>query len=486
VITLIKAAWVIGYADGDHVIIADGQVVYEDSRISFVGRDYDGPADRILDAGNAIVGPGFIDLDALADIDHALIDCWQTPANILRLQWSEDYFHHRRRDVLPPAERDVKREFAFCQLLRNGITTAMSIAAETHSAWAETYDEMAAAAAIARRLGLRTYLGPSYRCGVNVARADGGRDVLWDEAEGQRGFTEAVRFARDFSQSDDDLVRACLLPCRLETLSLDIMRATAAAARQLGCPVRVHCLQGTLELQLLQEQHGRTPVELLADTGLLDTHLLIAHGIYIGGHSRNPRPYAGELETLAGAGVSVVHCPMTSLRFGSVLESFDRYRRAGVTLALGTDSYPPDMIRNMEYGSTLARWIDGRLDAGAAADFYRAATLGGAAALRRDDLGRLAPGCLADLIVVDLDAPRVGPVDDPIRTMLMNCTGENVRTVVVNGRTVVEDGDLPGVDAADLRRRAQAHFDAMKAAYAERDYRPTEPEPLFPPSFRHL
>src|SRR5262249_41698738 len=149
-----------------------------------------------------------------------------------------------------------------------------------------------------------------------------------------------------------------------------------------------------------------------------------------------------ELRLLADSGTTVIHCPLTSIRHGHILESFDRYREAGVNVALGTDTFPPDMIRVMDYGSNLAKLAQRDQSAGTAAGFFRAATLGGASALGRSDLGRLAPGAKADMIVVDLSPLRTGPIDDPIRTMLYNAGGHQVRTVIVDGNVVVRDGHV--------------------------------------------
>ncbi|MEU2658653.1 chlorohydrolase family protein [Streptomyces sp. NPDC007325] len=478
--TLITASHVIGYdpAADDHVLIRDGQVVYEDSRIAYVGRGYDPAAcDVVVDAGLALVGPGFVDLDALADIDHALLDTWH--ADDRGLTWSQEYALQGPVAVFDAEDRAFIREYALAQLIRNGITTAMPIAAETHSDWAETYDDLARVADGAARLGLRMYLGPSYRAGAPVVTRDGARTVHWEPGRGDAGLADAVRFVRDFDGAHEGLIRGALLPCRIETLTPELMRATARAAEELDCLVRLHCLQGTGELRWLADRHGTTPLGLLRETGLLGPRLLIPHAIYIGGHSEVAAPYAGELDALASV-AGIVHCPLTMVRYGAALEDFDRYRAAGVTIAMGTDSFPPDMIRNMDYGTNLSRLTTRRPDAGAAADYYRAATLGGARALGRDDLGRLAPGALADLVVVRLDGPRTGPVDDPIRTLLMNTTGADVDTVVINGRTVLRGGTLPGIDDTTWRTRAQALFDRMKAAYATRDHRRRTTGELFP------
>ncbi|NRQ33670.1 amidohydrolase family protein [Nonomuraea sp. NN258] len=474
--TLVKASYVIGFDGGDHVIHRDGCVVYAGDSIVHAGGPYAGPVDEVIDAGRAIVGPGFIDLDALADIDHAILDTWPAGTD---LNWSHDYAVNRRAAVFPPEETLFMREYALTQLIRNGITTAMPIAAETHGDWAESYAEFAGVAEIAGRLGLRMYLGPSYRSGVPVVR-DGTREVHWEPELGERGLADAIRFARDFDGAHDGRLRAALLPCRIETLTLDLMRATARAAEELDCLVRLHCMQGLTELRLLSQWYGRHPLDVLDDAGLLGPRLLIPHALYLGPPGT---PYEGSPERLAAL-AGIVHCPLTMVRYGDALRDFDRYLAAGVNVAMGTDSYPPDMIRNLDYGNNLAKLLTGRPEAGSAADYYRAATLHGARALGRADLGRLAPGAKADLIVVDLSGPRTGPIDDPIRTLLMNCSGADVSTVVIDGRIVMRDRVIPGVDEAAFTARAQAYFERMKDAYSVRDEQRRPADELFPPSFR--
>lgn len=475
--TKLTARFVVGYADDDHAIYPHGEVVYEDDRVVFVGHGFTGSVDRAEDCGDAIVGPGFIDLDALADIDHAILDTWLDPDRALGQRWSEDYFRSGPRETFSFEDDVFKRRYALTQLILNGVTTAMPIAAEFYRAWCETYDEFAATAAIAGELGLRMYLGPSYRGGVNVTRADGTPAVLWDEARGEAGLDEAARFVRDFDGKYGGLVRGALLPARVETNTLAVLRRTRALSDELGCPVRLHAAQGQQEARFLRDLYGQRPLELLHAIGFLGPRVAIPHVSTLGDGGE------GDLALLADAGTTVVHCPLISIRHGGILRSFDRYRRLGINVALGTDTFPPDMIRVMDYGSNLGKHAEGDQASSTAADFYRAATLGGARSLGRDDLGRLAPGAKADLIVVDLGALHAGPYDDPIRTMLYNTNGASVRTVVIDGRTVMADRQIPGVDEAAMRERAQRFFDDYRRAYTARDYRRRAPDDLFPSSF---
>jgi cytosine/adenosine deaminase-related metal-dependent hydrolase len=150
---------------------------------------------------------------------------------------------------------------------------------------------------------------------------------------------------------------------------------------------------------------------------------------------------------------------------------------------MGTDTHPPDMIQNMAVGLMTARLAERDSGAVSAGDLYTAATLGGARALGRDDLGRLAPGARADIAVIALDDPAIGQVIDPIQTILLNGSGRDVRTVIIDGRIVMQDGVIPGVDHDAMRKGAQARFDAMVAQYPDRTFGHPPLEEIFAPTY---
>lgn len=488
-ITRVRSEFVLAHDGSDHVLLRDAEVLVSGDRILHVGERTHDQVDETLDLGTALVVPGLIDLDALADIDHALIDAHWSSEHASGLQWSEDYARNRRRDVFTREEKAFIRWYALLQLVLHGVTTAMPIAAETHSSWAETFDETVDMAEAAESLGLRLYLGPSFRAGVNATMTDGSRGIVWDEEEGALGLADAVRFLQWAAERPGDLVHGALLPCRIETLTEELAVAVAKAGAEHDVPVRLHCLQGITERELLRARYGCGPVEFLRRAGLLNDRLLIPHVVHIDTSSYVRRAGVavegepGELGALAEAGVSVVHCPLTSIRYGVALESFGRYREAGLNLTLGTDSFPPDLVRGIDYGVNLAKLVDGRLDATSHADYLRAATLGGATALRRPDLGRIAVGATADLVAFRLDDLRDGVLDDPLRTLAMSSSARSLTLSMIAGRVVVRDGQVADVDVAAVRARAQELFGRMRAAYSDRDALGRSTEELFPPSF---
>ncbi|MET8506140.1 chlorohydrolase family protein [Streptomyces sp. NPDC004787] len=483
--TLVTASWVIAHDGSTHVELPDGAVLIDGDTVLDVGDRLAlarTPVDRHVELGEAVLTPGLIDLDALTDIDHLILDSWAPPELADGYVWSEAYFD-RRRAVFDAAQRRTVRTYALTQLALHGITSYMPIASEVHSDWAETHEDLVAMAEISRSLGLRGFLGPSFRSGVNVIGADGEPTVRYDEEAGRRGLAEALRFLDHTEKLADPLVTGVLLPCRIETLTPELLREIARAAERRGALVRLHALQGNAERAYVQRTHGMTPLRLLAETGLLSDRLIVPHGVVLDVHPDVLGTDTGDTAVLAEAGVSVVHCPLTNARYAHHLHTFGAYRERGVNLCLGTDSFPPDLIRGIDTGVQVAKLQAGDLGQGHLAGYFEALWTGGARALHRPDLGRIAPGAAADLTAFALDDFRMGVTEDPLRTLVLNGTARDAVLTMVAGRVIMRDGRIPGVDLGALRRAGQELFELMRAAYPERDHRRRPVDELFPPVF---
>ena len=485
--TKLKAKYIIGFEHGRHVYYRNAEIVYEDARILYVGPNFQGDVDSEIDHGNALISPGFIDLDALGEVDHWFMSCELPDGMENSLLWSEAYYEAGSEDGNPPEQEDFKSLFAYAELLKNGITTAMPITSVLSKRWAETYEEIEAAARNAGTLGLRVYLGPSYQAGIRVVAPDGTVRVVFREEEGRRGLERAIWFGEEYGGAYSGLVNAVMVPERIETQTEEILRASQKAADSLHCPIRLHAAQGAFEYRWITEHTGRTPIQYLCDIGFLSERTLIPHAYYTQGYSGIEHPLPGDdVSLLAESGTSVIHCPLVYARDGMALESFSRYRAAGVNMAMGTDTFPPDFLLNIRLGSFFARRVSGTLAGNRYADFFEAATLGGARALGRDDLGRLCEGACADIIVFDLGAPDIGPVDDPLRTLINSGTSRELIKTIVNGKTVMENRKilaLADTQGGEMLARAEAYSRAMKQSYLERDYLCHSAAELVPPSF---
>lgn len=480
--TLLRGRWVIA-SDGDsHHLLEHGEIVYEGNRIVFAGHAFTESVDHVVDAGNAVIGPGFVDLDALFDLDSTVLGFDNHPGWAKGRVWASTYVERGPRDVYTPEEEDFQHEYAMVQLLRNGITTALPIRSILYRAWSETLDENRRAAQTAERLGLRIYLGPSYRSGLSTVAPDGRFDLHWDSARGRLGLEDAITFVQTCVGSGDGLVRGFLQPDRIESCTEELLTRTAEAARELDCPVRLHCCQSELEVRTVHERWGASSLAVLNDLGFLSQRAILPHGLYLGGVAPTREKIEEECGWLADTGATIAHCPVVSARGGQVMDSFPALRQRGVRVGLGTDTFPPDILLNMHVGVMATRIRTGGPTV-SAADYYTAATIGGADALGRRDLGRLMPGALADITIFDLRGVHLGPLFDPIQTMVLSGTGRDFSTVIVDGRTVVSDGQIAGVDLPGFHARAQRQYEKLIASYPERTHLRPPVEEIFVPSF---
>ena len=210
-----------------------------------------------------------------------------------------------------------------------------------------------------------------------------------------------------------------------------------------------------VEFQNVLRERALTPLQYLHELDFLDEDVILGHCVFHAGHSWAHYPYADDLQLLADSGASIAHAPYKYAKMGLALESFDRYRQTGINVALGTDTYPQDMLHEMRLAGLACRLVENSFRAGKPKDVFHAATLGGAKALGRDDLGRLAPGAKADLIIVDLRKMHFGAVRDPIKSLVEGASGSDLDTVIVDGETLLESGQPTRLDESSLLDQIQ-------------------------------
>ena len=470
--TLLTASWVVGHKDGSHRLLKNGEVVFENGEIVFVGHEFPGEVARRIDFGNALVSPGLIDLDALSDLDTTILGIDHHPGWAKGRVWPRSYVEAGPYEMYSPEELAFQKRFAFGQLLLNGITTAAPIASLFYREWGESVAEFEAAADAAGELGLRVYLSPAFRSGGMVLEEPGRMVPVFDEERGFQGLADAIAFIEKQSGRHGDLVRGT--PDRVETSTLALIERTDAAARELGCKFRLHMAQGVMEVDTVRKLHGSTAPVWLAKAGLLSERLIAPHAT---------NATEEDLALYAENGVSIVHCPLVSSRGGSTLSSFSSCRKRGINIAMGTDTAPADMLMNLLVGLITCRINDGAPDQIRCADLFDAATLGGARALGRSDLGHLSPGARADIAVFDLDDTVMAPSIDPITTLVTGGSGKVTRAVFVDGRLSMRERQVARIDMRRAREQAQAQFDRLIAKYPERSWANPPVSEIFPPSY---
>jgi cytosine/adenosine deaminase-related metal-dependent hydrolase len=447
--THIEGGWVVAFNGRSHEVHEQGSVVFEDGRIVHAGPAWTGPAEVRISARGKLVSPGFINTHvhtAGSAGDWLLLDMARDDyrtANYMAFAAPL-----KGRVTPPPAEAmAVLRTFVFLHALKNGTTTVVDVGG-LRGDW-DSY------ARLVDDLGVRVYGSLAFRDRNTFMDERGRLYYDHDEAAGRQGLREAVEFIRKFDGAAQGRLRGILNAAQVETVSEPLLRATKDAARELGVPVHTHAGGNLIEFQQIMQEYRRTPVQFLADIGFLDERTLLGHVVFTTAHPWSRYPFGDDLRVLAQTGVTVGHCPYKYAKMAMTLHSFQRYLDAGVTLALGTDTYPMDMVAELRWAAVLARVTDGNYQAGLPRDVFNAATLGGCRFLGRDDLGRLAPGARADILLITLDHLGAPVYSDPIKALVDSGCGRDVDTVIVDGRVLVQGGRLLHVDEDALYARVR-------------------------------
>jgi cytosine/adenosine deaminase-related metal-dependent hydrolase len=488
-ITLITGGTVVGFENEAHVIIPNGDVAFEGNRIAYVGHSYEGPVDARLDARGKLVIPGLINHHMAFGVHMQLFRLDAARPNFFNSGLgfgvqSEKAYHGGGPG---PDDWRASAEYAMAGALRTGTTTFAMVpnyGSHPYKGRLGTNQDMVEAVA---RFGLRGYLALPYMSGSVRGKADGTIEWVKLEKEGWEGFEQAVEFVETFDGGDNGRIRAFLFPYQADNCSPELLRASKDAAGKLGCLLKIHTAQYLLDFYEMIRRTARTPVQYLAELDFLGPEVSVAHAIFTPRHPWLPYPADDDTDTrlLAASGASVAHCPVVYARVGFVLNSFSHYVRAGIPVSLGTDTSPHDMFMEMRTAALLSKLADRDATSGTAREVFDAATLGGARALLRNDLGRLAPGAKADIVLVDMEKLHIGPVaaDDPIKALVYCAHGDDVDTVIVDGMTRVRGGELVDVDTAILRAGAERFNARLRASVSQLHYQDKPLTEYYAPAF---
>ena len=438
--TVIEGGWVVAWNGRGHEVHEQGSVVFEGDRVVHAGGPHAGPADRRISARGKLVSPGFINTHvhtAGNGGDYLLLDMAK---NDYRTANYMAFAAPLKGKMAPPPAEAVAaiRAFVFLHALRNGTTTIIDVGGlrGDWDGYARLVDD----------LGVRVYGGPPFRDRDTYMDAQGRLTYEEDVAVGRARLQEAVDFGRKLDGAAGGRLRALFNAAQVETCTESLLRAGKDAARAQGAPIHTHAGGNLVEFQRIIEEYRKTPVRFLADIGFLDERTLLGHVVFTTAHGWSRYPFGDDLAVLAERGSTVGHCPYKYAKMAMTLRSFQRYLEAGVTLALGTDTFPLDIVSELRWASILAKVADANYQAGLARDVFNAATIGGCRFLGREDLGRLAPGAKADILLITLDQLGTLVYADPIKALIDAGTARDVHTVIVDGKTLVQNGRVTRVD----------------------------------------
>jgi 5-methylthioadenosine/S-adenosylhomocysteine deaminase len=428
-VTVVRGGTIWSGVPGQAPVAAD--LVIEDGVIATIEPGFTGAADTELDATSALVLPGLFN-SHLHPGGSPLI---RGIAEDMELPPNGAFFHNTAavlglgRAELSLAEYQSLIEWDCVAMLAGGATTLTVELLGTgyEQIWID----------LVERLGFRCNLGLTYPHNIIKPTPD----------EVTAGLRDGVALVDEHNGAFGDRLRVQLSPHGPDTVTDEVLRETRRIASERGLNVHLHLAQHMGEVKTVQGRSGGLgPVAYLEKMGFLGPDVVATHGTYI---------ESGDVARLAASGATIVYCGYRKAK-EALTTPFTEYLEGGVNVVLGTDTFSHNMIEDMKFGAILGKIRHGSVSRPTALDMVTCATVNAARAMRREDLGRLAPGCRGDVTVIGLTGPFNTPAIAPIKNLVYYSTASDIRHTLVDGRPVVRGGQVGNVDLADVRRRATA------------------------------
>jgi 5-methylthioadenosine/S-adenosylhomocysteine deaminase len=377
-----------------------------------------------IDCTDCLIMPGLINCHT-----HAAMSLLRGLADDLPLdRWLNDY-------IFPSEARHAGPEFVYLgtklsavEMVLGGITT-----------FADGYFHMEHAARATLEVGARAVVAQGI---LDVPAPDAPLPGSWK--------ARAEQFLSDCPS--DSLITPALFCHSPYLCSPETFVAAQRLCSESGALLFSHVAETLWEVGETRTKYGRTPVEHLAQFGILRPGFVAVHAIHLS-HA--------EEDVLAESGATVVHCPESNMKLASGAAPILDLLKRGVSVGIGTDGPASnnnlDLFEEMRSASLMHKLISRDPQAMSARTLVQMATVGGAEVLGMDDrIGSLKVGKLADIVVIDLKRPHLTPLYDPISHLVYAARASDVRDVLVNGKPVVRNGCVLTVDEEELRSQVLA------------------------------
>jgi cytosine/adenosine deaminase-related metal-dependent hydrolase len=453
------AAW--GRQTGRHILI-------EGTRITSVSAERPpGPFDRVIDGRDFLAMPGLVNAHthSLESMARATDERLPFEPWLVHTIWA--------LDVLSERDYYLAAMVGVIEMLLSGTTAVIDHLGLTPGAG---LGHIGAVMEAYRESGMRAGLAPLVRqAGFDTAdgQARGHRtaETVLSRMPGGRTDGEYLELFegcfRRWHNAEGGRLRCWTGPSGVQWATVDFLHQCLDLARRHGGGLHMHLMESRVQDHVIREKYGRTAVALLHDERLLGPDVSLPHSIHLTDR---------DVGRIADAGAVPVHNPAANLKLGSGLAPIRKMLSAGITPGLGADGSKSSDHQNMFGHLHLAALIHNLSDPApdhwiASREVVRMATEGGAAALMlTGQLGRIAPGYLADLTLLDLRSPSLTPFNDAYHHLAFTELGRSVHTVIIDGKVVVEAGRILTFDPAPILEEAR------EAAKGRRHRRPFPPE----------
>jgi 5-methylthioadenosine/S-adenosylhomocysteine deaminase len=259
------------------------------------------------------------------------------------------------------------------------------------------------------------------------------------------GFSDKVK---RHHRSGNDRIHVALSPHAVYSCGPDMYRMVREVADSEKIVIHTHLAEAPQETRFMAETYGTTSVQWVNSLGFLGPDVTAAHCTQLNDD---------DIRILADTGTKIGHCPCCNAKLDSGTLRLRSLREAGVTVGLGTDGPASqnslDMFQEMKFAGMIHKDKNNDVEFLKTGELLELATCEAAKAMNRPETGVLAPGMKADVIIVDLDKPHCLPVYDEAAALVYSARADDVETTIADGKIIMEDRMLPGIDEAEIRRK---------------------------------
>ena len=431
--TKITGGWVIGFDGTRHVLLEESDVVYEDDRIIFAGPHYQGQVDRTIPASGRLVLPGFINIHSHSLTSPLLFRgiCEDEGRTLYKYLLPLRFGTPTRPPFATGEDAYLMSRLTLLELLKSGVTTVF-----------EQTDNLEDVLRIGQPLGIRLYGCHSYFQGMPYEES--GKVIYPKFKDRCPAFEDNLRLIKQYQDTAEGRIKVWLGPHAPDTCSVDLLQETRKKATELKVGIGTHVAQSLTELDEIQRKYQKSSVEFLDSLGFWGKDVIAAHAI----HTND-----ADVKIMARSGMTVAHCA------GAYIKSGQRapmavYRKGGVNVVLGTDQEAMDMIGEMRHALFSSKLNEGDPFATTCLDVYDAITLNAAKALGRNDIGRIAPGAKADIILMNVREPHWTPFRDVLKMLIYHGNRSDVETVIVDGRLLMSERKVMTISEEEVVSKA--------------------------------
>lgn len=437
---LIKNVTYLVTCDDDNRVLKEVNVFVKDGIIKSIGADVQ-TADDVIDGSHMVMYPGLI------NTHHHLYQTFSRNLpevqNMELFPWLKTLYEIWKN--LNPDTVYYSSLTGMGELLKTGCTCCL----DHHYVFpADTgMDLLDSQFAAADALGMRFH---ATRGSMDLSVKDGGLppdSVVQTVDEIMKDSEDAVRKYHDASRYS--MHQVALAPCSPFSVSSELLKESAKLARKLHVRLHTHLAETKDEENYTLERFGMRPLEYMESLGWIGPDVWYAHGIHFND---------AELKRLAETGTGVAHCPISNMKLSSGIARIPEMLKLGVRVGLAVDGSASndgsDLLEELRTGFLLHR-LNSSSAAPTGYDMLKIATRGSASILGRDDIGQIAKGMAADFFLINMDRLSLTGAQFDVSSMLGTVGYKgNVDYTVVNGRVVVREGRLTGVDEEKITAEA--------------------------------